>query len=102
MEVVVYAPDERHGKYPLIDGIGEVAGEVRVARDRDLKVGEDLVWFYPSTEWESPRPFECLCGAERCIGMQRGSKFLERYVLEGYFVNEHVRLLMEAREGEAA
>ncbi len=63
----MYSPDGQ-GRYP-----GGVAGEVRVVRDRDLQVGDQLTFFYPSTEWASPRPFQCLCGAGvgKCIGMQR-------------------------------
>jgi hypothetical protein len=94
VELEVYSPDGQ-GRYP-----GGVAGEVRVVRDRDLQVGDELTWFYPSTEWASPRPFQCLCGAGEgmCIGMQKGSKYLSREVLDRYFVNKHVGELMEERD----
>ena len=88
-------PPEAQGRYP-----NGVAGEVRVARDRDLQVGDELVWFYPSTEWASAKPFQCLCGAEGegCIGMHRGSKYLPREQLERYFVNRHVHDLVAERD----
>lgn len=94
VEIEVHTPDAE-GNYP--DGVG---GEVRVARDRDLQVGDHLTFFYPSTEWASPKPFRCLCGSERrkCIGMQRGSRFLSAEVLERYFVNKHIRDLMVERD----
>ncbi len=47
--------------------------EVRVARDRDLKVGDALTWFYPSTEWVMEQPFACTCGAPRCCGWIQGA-----------------------------
>lgn len=59
---------------------------------------------YPCSEWESSRPFECLCGTEKsgeakgCIGMQRGSKFLSQEVLQNYFVNKHVAELIAERD----
>src|SRR5262245_19905850 len=28
---------------------------------RDIAAGEELNFFYPSTEWEMDRPFVCLC-----------------------------------------
>ncbi|KAJ5493480.1 hypothetical protein N7539_002226 [Penicillium diatomitis] len=89
VELEVFAPDSR-GEYP-----NGVSGELRVVQDRDLRVGDELTWFYPSTEFISPRPFECLCGAgkELCIGTQRGSNFLSEEVLSRYFINNHVREL---------
>lgn len=35
---------------------------------RPVAVGEELCFFYPSTEWDMDSPFECLCGAPRCLG----------------------------------
>ena len=73
--------------------------------DRDLQVGDEVKWFYPCSEWESPRPFTCLCGTERsgegkgCIGLQRGSKYLSREVLQKYFVNKHVADMVAGRDG---
>ena len=98
VEIQVYEPDAQ-GNYP-----GGVSGEVRVVGDHDLQVGDDVTWFYPSTEWESPRPFKCLCGTEergegkRCIGTQRGSKFLDQGVLQNYFMNKHVVELVAERD----
>ncbi|MDD2922956.1 MAG: SET domain-containing protein-lysine N-methyltransferase, partial [Anaerolineales bacterium] len=34
---------------------------------RDIQKGEELSFFYPSTEWEMSTPFICLCGAANCI-----------------------------------
>jgi hypothetical protein len=41
----------------------------------DLKAGEEVTFFYPSTEWEMVRPFKCLCGALNCIGYVAGAKY---------------------------
>jgi SET domain-containing protein len=32
----------------------------------DVQPGEELTFFYPSTEWTT-RPFKCLCGSPRCL-----------------------------------
>jgi hypothetical protein len=75
-------------------------GEVRVARDRDLAAGDELTFFYPSTEWSASRPFTCLCGAGAgvCIGEHRGSQHLPRALLQRYFVNAHVLQLLAERD----
>ena len=94
IDVRVFAPDT-DGNYP-----NGIAAECLVTGNRDLKVGDELKWFYPSTEWASPRPFKCLCGAPDtvCIRDQRGSSFLTKEILEKYFLNHHVRELMHERD----
>lgn len=58
---------------------------------RDITVGEELSFFYPSTEWEMARPFVCACGAPSCIRLVAGAKYLSVDVLSRYYVNAHIR-----------
>lgn len=76
------------------------AGELRVARDRALQPGDDLTFFYPSTEWKFDRDFECLCGAAECVGTLRGASGLDERTLERYFVNEHILQLRRSGNSE--
>jgi hypothetical protein len=66
---------------------------VMVAR-RDLEPGEELFFFYPSTEWEMAAPFICLCGASNCIHVVAGARFLSLSTLETHYLNRHIRELM--------
>ena len=101
VELVLYAPDA-DGEYQ--NGIG---GEVRVARDRDLAVGDELTFFYPSTEWDCVSPFRYLCGlsssskeeGKRCIRTQRGSKYLSDEVLGRYLFNKHIHSFLAEEKG---
>ena len=43
---------------------------------QDVAAGEELTFFYPSTEWEMSSPFICLCGATNCIHVVAGARFL--------------------------
>lgn len=61
---------------------------------RDLAQGEELTFFYPSTEWEMSAPFICLCGAPNCIHVVAGARFLPVSTLEHHFLNRHIRDLM--------
>jgi hypothetical protein len=61
---------------------------------RDLEPGDELTFFYPSTEWEMSSPFICLCGAPNCIHVVAGARFLPLSTLEGHFLNHHIRQLM--------
>lgn len=61
---------------------------------RDLAPGDELTFFYPSTEWEMSSPFICLCGAANCIHVVAGARFLPLSTLENHFLNHHIRELM--------
>ena len=58
---------------------------------RDIVAGEELSFFYPSTEWEMDRPFICLCGAPQCVRLVAGAKYLSIDTLSRYFINPHIR-----------
>lgn len=64
-----------------------------VAR-RDIAKGEELSFFYPSTEWEMDAPFICLCGASNCIHVVAGARFLPLSTLEAQYLNRHIREMM--------
>lgn len=113
LEVHTYAPDS-NGNYPSapLDGAANdktrpftdagLAGEVKVARDRDVKPGDALTFFYPSTEWHMDRPFDCLCGAGEgvCLGEVAGSDKIDPKALDRWFVNEHIWQLARERDSK--
>ncbi|RAL13262.1 uncharacterized protein BO97DRAFT_433962 [Aspergillus homomorphus CBS 101889] len=74
--------------------------EVRVVADRDLKAGDPLTFFYPSSEWEMDQPFQCTCGAgEKCRGVIDGAKNMQVEVLREYWLNPHIEEMVREREG---
>lgn len=40
---------------------------------KDIHVGDELLFFYPSTEWQMSRAFQCECGSPQCIGLVSGA-----------------------------
>ena len=62
----------------------------------DVAPGEELTFFYPSTEWEMARPFACQCGAPECVGRVTGARSLPVEVLARYYINEHIRDMIQA------
>ena len=64
---------------------------LEVLAARDVQAGEELTFFYPSTEWEMDRPFICLCGAPQCVRLVAGAKYLSVDTLSRYFINQHIR-----------
>ncbi|KAI1149357.1 hypothetical protein F4825DRAFT_453526 [Nemania diffusa] len=69
--------------------------EVRVDRNRDLKKGDLLSFFYPSTEWKMAQPFDCWCGAAGCFGRVEGAASLDAEKLDGYWINGYIKRLLQ-------
>lgn len=72
---------------------------MEVVAERDVGPGEELTYFYPSTEWDMAEPFECGCGSSRCLGWIRGAGHVDPAVLAGYFLTRSVRGRLARRPG---
>ena len=80
--------------------------QVRVADDRPIEVGDELTFFYPSTEWDMVQPFRCSCTAPNgvCQVWISGARDMDRAGLTRYWLNRHVHELLaesEARESRS-
>lgn len=58
---------------------------------RNIEQGDELTFFYPSTEWFMADPFNCLCGEENCIGVIKGAKELTNEVLVQYKLTDFIQ-----------
>ncbi|KAK0747670.1 hypothetical protein B0T21DRAFT_354848 [Apiosordaria backusii] len=73
-----------------------------MAGPNGLKAGEELTFFYPSTEYAMAQPFDCFCGSGECKGRISGARDMTRGQLEGMWLNVHIRELLGmngSREG---
>ena len=41
-----------------------------------IQPGDELMFFYPSTEWEMAQPFDCFCGTTQCLQRIQGAAHL--------------------------
>jgi len=67
-----------------------------------LQPGDELTFFYPSTEWHMAQPFDCLCGSANCRGRIAGAKDMSEEKLLGAWLNGHIRELLDERRRDAA
>jgi hypothetical protein len=58
---------------------------------KDVEEGEELCFFYPSTEWSMAEPFQCHCGAPDCLGLISGAAGLSDLILSGYRLSPYIR-----------
>lgn len=57
---------------------------------RDIKAGEELSFFYPSTEWEMAQPFHCNCGSNKCLKIIRGAANVHPAILNEYRIGDFI------------
>jgi len=60
---------------------------------KPVGAGDELTFFYPSTEWEMAQSFSCFCGSAHCIGEIKGASglpldLLSRYKLSDFILEE--------------
>ena len=65
-----------------------VAMEIRALRP--IAPGDEITFFYPSTEWSMDRAFECHCGSAECLGQVAGADRLDPVALARHRFNRHI------------
>lgn len=58
---------------------------------RKIEIGEELMFFYPSTEWSMDRGFDCLCKSSGCLGYIKGAAHLPLNILTKYKLSEYIQ-----------
>ena len=61
---------------------------------RVIEPGDEIAFFYPSTEWHLASPFDCLCGSASCVGRVTGASTLDPGTLRRYRLAPHVDRLL--------
>jgi len=57
---------------------------------RPINKGEEITFFYPSTEWIMESPFICKCNSSQCIGYIRGAKEMSEADLAHYRLSPYI------------
>ncbi len=58
---------------------------------RDIRTGEQMTYFYPSTEWNMTQPFDCTCGSHNCHGYIQGAAHLDPEVMAQYDTSKFIQ-----------
>ena len=58
---------------------------------RAISAGEEITFFYPSTEWKLIEPFDCACGSEQCLQRIQGAAYLSGEELKRYRLTDYVQ-----------
>jgi hypothetical protein len=58
---------------------------------KPISIGEELRFFYPSTEWKMDQPFECSCGSNLCLGTISGAHNLSNAQLTNHKLSPYIQ-----------
>ena len=58
---------------------------------KNISPGDEITFFYPSTEWNMVEPFHCYCGHAGCIGMVRGAAYLSASSIRNYRYTHYIQ-----------
>ncbi len=63
---------------------------------RNIEIGEELRFFYPSTEWSMDQGFDCTCQSEKCLQNIQGAAHLPLNILTKYKLSNHIVAKLES------
>lgn len=58
---------------------------------RQIEIGEELTFFYPSTEWDMAQGFDCLCGSNNCLKKIQGAAHVSANILTQYQLSSYIQ-----------
>ena len=64
---------------------------------KEIQPGDEITFFYPSTEWEMAEPFTCNCGSPACLEVINGASSLPVEILETYKLTDFIREMIRRR-----
>ena len=68
---------------------------------KEIRPGDELTFFYPSTEWHMAQPFACNCGTDRCMGQIRGASHIPEEILSKYRLTDFIQQQLHERTRKA-
>ncbi len=58
---------------------------------QNIEPGDELTFFYPSTEWKMQQPFSCNCNSRNCLGTINGAAYLSASVVKNYRLTDFIQ-----------
>jgi len=68
---------------------------------KEIRPEDEMMFFYPSTEWKMTQSFDCYCGSSHCIGKIRGAAYLTKEMQERYRLTDFIQQQLAKRKRAA-
>ncbi len=72
--------------------------DFRLEALKAIQPGDELMFFYPSTEWDMAQPFDCYCGAKHCLRHIQGALYLTETSLQPYRLTDFIKQQLQKRK----
>ena len=73
---------------------------MQVVALRSIEEGDEMTFFYPSTEWDMAQPFTCFCGSHRCLGEIKGAAHIPLEILSNYKLTRFIQQQLHDRSNK--
>lgn len=65
---------------------------------KKIEIGEELTFFYPSTEWSMNQGFDCIFQSKNCLGRIQGAAHIPLEILSKYKLSEYIQQKLELEQ----
>ncbi len=65
---------------------------------KPIDVGEEITFFYPSTEWSMHRAFDCLCQSDNCLESIQGAAHLPLELITNYQLSDYIQQKLDSKK----
>lgn len=70
---------------------------MQVVALKEIKSGDEMLFFYPSTEWKMTQTFTCYCASAVCVGEVKGAAYLSKEAQEKYRLTDFIQQQLAKR-----
>jgi hypothetical protein len=67
---------------------------------KTIEEGDEMTFFYPSTEWDMAQPFTCFCRCNNCLGEIRGAAHINPETLSNYKLTRFIQQQLHDRSNK--
>ena len=64
---------------------------------KEIQPGDELMFFYPSSEWQMMQPFDCFCGTPKCLHSIQGAVYLSEQTMQQYRFTDFIMEQLQNR-----
>jgi SET domain len=64
---------------------------------KTIQEGDEMTFFYPSTEWDMAQPFTCLCGSPKCLRQIKGAAHISPELISTYKLTRFIQQQLHER-----
>ncbi len=65
---------------------------------KEIQPGDELMFFYPSSEWEMTQNFDCFCGTKQCLHKIQGAAYLSEEETQRYKLTDFILSRLQNRK----